>query len=240
MVLEMKLKLRWVQKENQFVKLKRPEFEKKYNKVMGGVDKLDHLIRLYRIAISSLKWPLRMISHAFGVAVVNNWLEYGRDNENKGTQPQKIMDLLEFKMNMAEVLVKKRGRPSNSNTATTCPTPHDEAGQKRGIREWRPVLEVQTDMVDHLPNDDREKEATRCKLQGCSGMTHIFCDKCKVHHFFVSQRNCFKYAKLVTLRRSLKYRPTIYFYFYFLFRVGILFVKFNCFDLMSIGKKKYN
>ncbi len=96
---------RWNQKEKQYVKVKRPEVVKKYNKAMGGVDKLDQLISLYRIDIRSRKWPLRMISHAFDVAVVNSWLEYRRDNESKGTQPQKIMDLLEFKMNVAEVLV---------------------------------------------------------------------------------------------------------------------------------------
>lgn len=96
---------RWNQKEKQYVKVKRPEVVKKYNKAMGGVDKLDQLISLYRIDIRSRKWTLRMISHAFDVAVVNSWLEYRRDNESKGTQPQKIMDLLEFKMNVAEVLV---------------------------------------------------------------------------------------------------------------------------------------
>jgi len=91
-----------------------------------------------------------MITHAFDVAVVNSWLNY-RDNEYKGTQPQKFMDLLQFKMNVAEVLVrsgkpqgkKKRGRPSNCNAASTSQTPQDEAGPKRGPREWRPVLEVQ-------------------------------------------------------------------------------------------------
>ncbi len=85
---------RWNQKEKQYVKVKRPEVVKKYNKAMGGVDKLDQLISLYRIDIRSRKWPLRMISHAFDVAVVNSWLEHRRDNERKGTEPQKIMDLL--------------------------------------------------------------------------------------------------------------------------------------------------
>jgi len=50
-----------------------------------------------------------MITHAFDVAVVNSWLNY-RDNEFKGTQPQKFMDLLQFKMNVAEVLVRS-GKP---------------------------------------------------------------------------------------------------------------------------------
>ncbi|MGH0136951.1 UNVERIFIED_CONTAM: hypothetical protein FKN15_037488 [Acipenser sinensis] len=53
------------QKERWFVKVKRPEVVKKYNKAMGGVDKLDQLISLYRIDIRSLQWPLRMITHAF-------------------------------------------------------------------------------------------------------------------------------------------------------------------------------
>jgi len=48
---------RWDKKERQFVKVKRPEVVKKYNRGMGGVDKLDQLISLYRIDIKSRKWP---------------------------------------------------------------------------------------------------------------------------------------------------------------------------------------
>ena len=44
---------RWQKKDGQFVTVKRPEVVKKYNKAMGGVDKLDQLISLYRIAIRS-------------------------------------------------------------------------------------------------------------------------------------------------------------------------------------------
>ena len=195
---------RWEQKEGRFLKIKRPEVVKKYNQAMGGVDKLDQLISLYRIAIRSRKWPLRMITHAFDVAVVNSWLEYRGDKERQGTRPQQIMDLLDFKMNVAEALVRvgkphalrKRGRPSSSNTPSPCtsPTPHDEPAKKRRAMEQRPIQEVQTDMLDHMPNYDEKKEATRCKLPGCSGKTHVYCDKCKVHFCFVSQRNCFKDA----------------------------------------------
>lgn len=96
---------RWDLKERQFVKVMHPEVVKKYSKGMGGVDKLGHLISLYRIDIRSRKWPLCMISPASHVVVVNSWLEYRRDNENKGIRPQKILDLLEFTMNVAEVLV---------------------------------------------------------------------------------------------------------------------------------------
>ncbi|KAL2096765.1 hypothetical protein ACEWY4_005972 [Coilia grayii] len=197
---------RWEQKAGEFVKIKRPEIVKLYNESMGGVDKFDQLISLYRTTIRSRKWSLRMITHAFDVAVVNSWLEYRRDQELQGTQPKQVMDLLQFKMAVAEALVrvgktqslKKRGRPSSSNKPIPCmsptPQPPEEPPKRRAAMERRPIEEVQADMLDHMPNYDTKKEATRCKLPGCSGKTHVYCDKCKVHFCFVSQRNCFKYA----------------------------------------------
>ncbi|KAL2086003.1 hypothetical protein ACEWY4_019323 [Coilia grayii] len=197
---------RWEQKAGEFVKIKRPEIVKLYNESMGGVDKFDQLISLYRTTIRSRKWSLRMITHAFDVAVVNSWLEYRRDQELQGTQPKQVMDLLQFKMAVAEALVrvgktqslKKRGRPSSSNKPSPCmsptPQPPEEPPKRRAAMERRPIEEVQADMLDHMPNYDTKKEATRCKLPGCSGKTHVYCDKCKVHFCFVSQRNCFKYA----------------------------------------------
>lgn len=195
---------RWEQKKGQCVKIKRPEVVKKYNEDMGGVDKFDQLISFYRTTIRSRKWSLRMLTHAFDVAVVNSWLEYRRDQELQGTRPQLVIDLLDFKMKVAEALVcvgktttvKKRGRPSSSNTPSPCtsPTHHDAPPRMRAPNERPPIEEVQTDMLDHMPNYDTKKEATRCKLPGCSGKTHVYCDKCNVHFCFVSQRNCFKNA----------------------------------------------
>lgn len=111
-----------------------------------------------------------MITHAFDVAVVNSWLEYCRDQECLGTLPQKGMDFLDFKMNVAEALVRmgkphafrKRGKPSNSNTPSQCtsPTPLDEPAKKRG-EEQRPFPEVQADMPDHLSNYDEKKGSNK-------------------------------------------------------------------------------
>ncbi len=93
-------------------------------------------------------------------------------------------------MEFSGIPLERKKNKSDSASAS----PHDVAGQKRVAMERRPVLEVQTDMVDHMLNYDGEKEATRCKLPGCSGKTHVFCEKCKVHYCFVLQRNCFKDA----------------------------------------------
>ena len=43
-----------------------------YNKSMGGVDKLDFLLSLYRIHIKSKKWTLRAIFHFVDLAVVTS------------------------------------------------------------------------------------------------------------------------------------------------------------------------
>ncbi|KAL2082104.1 hypothetical protein ACEWY4_021922 [Coilia grayii] len=193
---------RWEQKAGEFVKIKRPEIVKLYNESMGGVDKFDQLISLYRTTIRSRKWSLRMITHAFDVAVVNSWLEYRRDQELQGTQPKQVMDLLQFKMAVAEALVrvgktqslKKRGRPSSSNKPSPCmsptPQPPEEPPKRRAAMERRPIEEVQADMLDHMPNYDTKKEATRCKLPGCSGKTHVYCDKCKIFEVTTTTKIC--------------------------------------------------
>ncbi|MGH0115062.1 UNVERIFIED_CONTAM: hypothetical protein FKN15_074581 [Acipenser sinensis] len=68
---------------------------------MGGVDKLDQLISLYRTEIKSRKWTLRMFTHGFDVAVVNSWLEYRRDAQHSGIPNKEVLDLLHIRMNVA-------------------------------------------------------------------------------------------------------------------------------------------
>lgn len=88
---------------------------------MRGVDLLDQMIGMYRIYIRSRKWTLRLIFHAVDLAIVNAWFEYRQDCDRLKIPKKAQMDLLHFRMRLAEGLVKvgkrvpsKRGRPSNS------------------------------------------------------------------------------------------------------------------------------
>jgi len=72
---------RWNKKNKIYEEIERPEVIQLYNKSMGGVDKIDQLISLYRTFIRSNKWTLRMICHVFDVAVANCWLQYKKDAE---------------------------------------------------------------------------------------------------------------------------------------------------------------
>ncbi|KAL7399173.1 hypothetical protein ABVT39_020977 [Epinephelus coioides] len=167
---------RWDKKKAQFVMVSRPEVVKLYNEAMGGVDLLDQLVSLYRTEIRSKKWTLRMITHAFDMAVVNSWLEYRLDAKTANIQSKDIQDLLHFKMNVAQCLVRvhktvaaKRGRPSMSPEPQHVP----QRPVRTPFQDVRPLPEVQYDMVDHMPNYDEKKEATRCKMPNCTGKTRL-------------------------------------------------------------------
>lgn len=183
---------RWNKVTKKYIEVTRPELVRLYNQGMGGVDKADQLVSLYRIFIRSRKWTLRMIFHGVDTALTNSWLEYQEDCRISKTPKNEILDLLHFRQRVADALIKmgqpinmrKRGRPS----ASSSPAPQ----RQRITAEVRPSREIQYDTVDHLPDYDTKHEATRCKNPLCKGKTHVFCLKCKIHLCFTGARNCFK------------------------------------------------
>ncbi|KAL3196099.1 hypothetical protein MRX96_053997 [Rhipicephalus microplus] len=54
---------RWDKTKREHILVKQPEVIAKYNRSMGGVDKMDFLLSLYRTKIRSKKWTLRAIFH---------------------------------------------------------------------------------------------------------------------------------------------------------------------------------
>ena len=61
------------------ISVKSPNIVSIYNKNMGGVDKLDGLIALYRIFFRNRKWYHRIVWHLIDICVCNAWLIYRRD-----------------------------------------------------------------------------------------------------------------------------------------------------------------
>ncbi|XP_060840869.1 piggyBac transposable element-derived protein 3-like [Rhopalosiphum padi] len=191
---------RWDRKKKEYVYIERPEIVRHYNKTMGGVDKHDQLVSFYRCFIKSKKWTLRMVSHAFDMAVSNSWLEYVEDAKKLKVPKKEIMDLLNFRMRLAEELIyvgktvnppsKKKGRPTNTPSPVAKKKLYSET-QKMMLVDSRPTTSVQHDSINHLPNYDGRKESTRCKNTGCKGRTHVYCNKCNVHLCFTSKSNCF-------------------------------------------------
>ena len=120
---------------------------------MGGVDKLDMLISLYRIFLKSRKWTLRMLFHAIDLPCANSWLEYMRDMERLGEK--KKMDFLHFKLRIGEALImmgkgnkRKQGRPRKDE---------EQQSVKRLKTEICPAPEICQDLSNHFPEYDEKK-----------------------------------------------------------------------------------
>lgn len=176
----------------QDIELPCPNAVVTYNKFMGGVDLLDGLIAYYRITIKSKKFYLKFIFHFFDVTVVNSWLLYRRHCREHNTPKKDVYDLLAFKCNIFECLLKqgkggggkKRGRPSVDQVQQEY-----EQKKKRGPTKPIPEFNIRRDGVGHWPviTDDRQ----RCRFPKCVGITNVKCNKCNVHLCFTKNRNCY-------------------------------------------------
>ncbi|XP_069937583.1 piggyBac transposable element-derived protein 3-like [Cherax quadricarinatus] len=56
-----------------------PAIIKNYNANMGGIDKSNMLVHLYKTPMKSKRWYMRLFAYVLDVAVVNAWLLYCRD-----------------------------------------------------------------------------------------------------------------------------------------------------------------
>jgi hypothetical protein len=166
---------------------------------MGGVDKLDFLITLYRTFIRSRKWTLRMFTHAVDMACTNSWLEYKAKAALLNIPKRDVLDLLGFRGYVAEGLIKanimqgkKQGRPlshrsSNPASSPTTPTPSNS----RTRTEVRPIRKVRFDQIGHFLKFDNKPFAPRCKNIPCKGQTRVICIKCNVQLCLNKSKNCF-------------------------------------------------
>lgn len=129
-------KAHWFDKvSKQKISIDRPQIVKDYNLNMGGVDLMNQMISYYRIFIRSKKWTLRMITHFIDFAIINSWIEYRIDCQNAAVHKRQIMDLLAFRMKLADQLVYFQ-----TNTKRTARITLEEVKSKQdrsGKREFR-------------------------------------------------------------------------------------------------------
>lgn len=64
---------RFSQKEKKIVHIQQPNIIKQYNENMGGVDRADQNISLYRVSIRGKKWYFPLFSHFIDMAEQNAW-----------------------------------------------------------------------------------------------------------------------------------------------------------------------
>ncbi|KAK9965402.1 hypothetical protein ABG768_018879 [Culter alburnus] len=184
---------RWSKEKKEYVEVDRPHIVKVYNHNMGGVDLADMFAALYRIDIRPRRWYLRILYYLIDLSLVNAWLLYRRHLTQK--QEKKYMPLLDFRVQVADALIKvgkqadlisrKRGRPSLEDD----PTSHQAAPPPPPLqRISAPSVDVRLDRCDHFPIHAEKRG--RCRL--CkNGYTQMACLKCKVLLCFTKDKNCF-------------------------------------------------
>lgn len=132
-----------------------------YNKSKGGVDKHDQLVSYYRVHMKSKKWTLRLILHAFDMAVANSWLEYINDSNALKISKNKQYTLLDFKSSLAEELIfvcrptptRKRRRPPASPSDSMVEKSYLPPDCARSL-EFRPLPSVSQDQISHYQKYD--------------------------------------------------------------------------------------
>ena len=72
-----------------------------YNKCMGGIDKMDHLIALHPCKFKLRRWPVKVCFHFMDLTLCNAWLLYQLDQDQ--THPEKHLDLYHFNRSVSEV-----------------------------------------------------------------------------------------------------------------------------------------
>ena len=105
---------RYSQKQKKRVTISQPHVIHRYNKYMGGIDRADQNIALYRISIRGKKWYFPIISQLIDVAEQNAW-QLHKENGGK-------LDHLHFRRRIVTAIlessrrvVHSRGRPSSTS-----------------------------------------------------------------------------------------------------------------------------
>lgn len=109
---------RFSQQHKRYIQIDQPAAIKVYNENMGGVDRCDQNIGLYRTTIRGKKWYFCLISHCLDMAVHNAWQLY---KINGGEY-----DHLRFRRSVATSLLESYGKGTTRKPG--CTSRYDDVG----------------------------------------------------------------------------------------------------------------
>lgn len=181
---------RWDKANKTFVDVPCPKIISNYNSHMGGVDVLDQLIEYYRAYIKTKKWTLKVIIHFLDLALVNAWRLYRNDCIANNIPSNKIMDLLHFRLEVAEGLTQT---PTKRHLETEEGEEDEVMLPSKKFKQPTPTATKRRDGYGHLPIfDDNITSPRVCKLENCNSRSKVMCTKCKVYL-------CLSRGKIVSL-----------------------------------------
>lgn len=154
---------RFSQKEKKNIYVPQPHAIKKYNENMGGVDRADQNISLYRTQIRGKKWYFSLISHCLDMAEQNAWQLYRIGGGKK--------DHLRFRQSVATSILETYKKTTKRGPSRQSANLHETS---------------RYDRLDHLVV--YQEKQTRCNV--CHKNCNFYCQKCSItlhpKHCFVS------------------------------------------------------
>lgn len=144
---------RYSQKEKKNIQVEQPHLIKMYNDNMGGVDRSDQNISLYRVSIRGKKWYIPLLTHCIDMAMQNAWHLHRQNGGN--------FDQLKFRRFVATALLSQ----NRKNTVYQ----KGHIGSSYGA-------DTRYDRLDHLVIN--QEKQTRCGF--CHQKTTTRCSKCDI------------------------------------------------------------
>lgn len=164
---------RYDKAKQESITISRPASVSLYNTFMGGVDKADMFLSLYRTKLRTRKWYHRIAFHILSLSVVNGFVIY---REIGGTG-----SLLDFLTDVCRCLI-------------TGDISLDDSEEEQPIKKFRSLKanavprEVRLDKINHWPLQCDQPQ--RCKHESCGRRTRFICSKCQVY-LCVTGTECF-------------------------------------------------
>ena len=165
-----------------------------YNAHMGGIDKSDMLVSLYKTPMKSKRWYLRLFAYCIDVAVVNAWLLYRRDCVSL---KEKWTPLKQFRLecySAASATNALRNRSTLTRNHPALKTVELPQPTLRGQRSELPDTTVRFDtLLFHCPLFvDNRQTCKHCSRKNNIMRSNFICSVCKVHFCLNKARNCFR------------------------------------------------
>lgn len=144
---------RFSQKEKKYIFVAQPNLVKYYNENMGGVDRADQNISLYRTSIRGKKWYFPLICHCLDMCVQNAWHLYRQGGGKK--------DHLRFRQALALALLETNKKSNKRGPSRPSRNLHEHS---------------RYDRIDHLIM--YQDKQTRCFV--CHKKCNFLCSKCNL------------------------------------------------------------
>jgi len=152
---------RWSRQQNQRVNVSQPNIVRVYNGTMGGVDRADQNVSLYRITMRTKKWWWPLFAHVIDLMMQNAWLLYRKTP----SYHEKPLDLLGFRRDVVRgYMMRHVQRPNMGRPGRPQPIGH------------RLPLEIRHDGKGHFFADSD----TQRRCAHCGKNTRKTCVKCAV------------------------------------------------------------